>query len=102
MSDARLLAMALLAGVLLGMLFFGGLWWTLRAGLKARHAAFWIVLSSQVRTAIVVIGFYFIGRHDWHQLVAAIAGFFIARMSIALWQRHSRAAPLPFTRQGAE
>jgi F1F0 ATPase subunit 2 len=94
MSDLPMLAMALTAGAFLGVFFFAGLWWTLRIGLRANNAALFIVLSSQLRTAAVVIGFYFIGRGDWHMLVTAVFGFFLARMMIALWQNKSAAAPI--------
>jgi len=33
MSEALILAGSMLAGVLLGALFFGGLWWTIRSSL---------------------------------------------------------------------
>ena len=38
MSDILALALALLAGALLGAFFFGGLWWTVQKGVDVREA----------------------------------------------------------------
>ncbi len=38
MSDAAILIAAFLAGLALGAIFFGGLWWTVRRALKSGDA----------------------------------------------------------------
>jgi F1F0 ATPase subunit 2 len=70
---------ALLAGVLLGLFFFAGLWWTVRRLASSQHVALWFVGSMLLRTGIVVLGFYFILGDNWQNLVTALFGFVIAR-----------------------
>jgi len=46
----------MLFSVLLGAMFFGGLWWTIRRGLSSQHPALWFFSSLLLRTAIVLAG----------------------------------------------
>ncbi len=41
MNEILTLVLALVTGVLLGTLFFGGLWWTVRKGVSSKQPAFW-------------------------------------------------------------
>jgi len=79
MNNFMIPALALLAGLVLGAVFFGGLWWTVRKGASSKHPAFWFPGSMLVRTSIVLLGFYFVGRGDWRRWAACLAGFVIAR-----------------------
>jgi F1F0 ATPase subunit 2 len=74
------LTLALLAGVLLGSIFFGGLWWTIRQGISSRSPAVWFLCSLLLRTGISVSGFYFVSRGDWRKLLACLFGFLLARI----------------------
>lgn len=74
------LVLALSAGVLLGALFFGGLWWTLRKGLPSNRPALWFSGSLMLRYGIVLAGFHFVGGGQWQRLLACLAGFFMARL----------------------
>lgn len=80
MNGPSILALALLAGLLLGMIFFGGLWWTIRKGMASSVAALWFTGSLMLRTAIAVAGFYFVSHGEWQRLVACLLGFLLARM----------------------
>jgi F1F0 ATPase subunit 2 len=84
MTDALMLLIAWAAGIALGAMFFGGLWWTVQNGLFVRLPAFWFVASRLLRTAIALGGFYFIGRDDWQRLVICLLGFVMAR-SVVTW-----------------
>ena len=79
MNNFVILAFALVAGLVLGTIFFGGLWWTVRQGVSSKHPALWFLGSMTVRMSIVMLGFYFVGRGDWQRLVACLVGFIIAR-----------------------
>jgi F1F0 ATPase subunit 2 len=81
-SDIGLVIEALAAGMVLGGLFFGGLWWTVRRGLTAAHPALWFGLSALVRMAITVSGLYYIARLGWASLLACLCGFLIARVAV--------------------
>jgi F1F0 ATPase subunit 2 len=79
MNEALTLALAGLAGLSLGGIFFGGLWWTVRKGVASRRPALWFSASLLLRTGIVVAGFYFVGRNDWQPLLLCLLGFAMAR-----------------------
>lgn len=74
------LTLALLAGMALGVFFFAGLWWTVRKGLVAANPALWFLGSFLLRTGVVLAGFYAVGANDWRRLLAALAGFVLARL----------------------
>jgi F1F0 ATPase subunit 2 len=82
MNNLLFLALALMAGLLLGAIFFGGLWWTVRKGISSKSPALWFLGSILLRMSIVLGGFYFIGRGDWLRLVVCLLGFIIARIIV--------------------
>jgi F1F0 ATPase subunit 2 len=82
MNELLQLALVLLAGLLLGALFFGGLWWTVLKGVSAKQPALWFGTSLLLRTAIVLSGFYFFAGADWKRLLLCLFGFFVARFVV--------------------
>ena len=82
MSEITGILSAVLAGVLLGVLFFGGLWWTVRKTLSSPLAAFWFSGSFLVRTAIVLLGFYFVAQGDWRRITGCVAGLLGGRLFV--------------------
>jgi len=82
MSELVQNMMVLIAGMLLGALFFGGLWWTVQKGLSARQPALWFGASMLVRTAVVLAGFYFVAGPDGKRLLVCLLGFIIARFVV--------------------
>jgi F1F0 ATPase subunit 2 len=92
MNEALSQASALAAGVLFGVFFFGGLWWTVRQGISSKRVALWFLGSMLLRTCTVLLGFYFVSGGDWKRLLASLLGFFIARLVVT---RLTRAAQQP-------
>ena len=82
MNDFLFLSLALLAGILLGVIFIGGLWWTVRKGVFSKSPALWFLGSMLLRMSLVLTGFYFVGRGDWERLVTCLLGFIIARFIV--------------------
>jgi len=82
MNNILGLALALAAGLVLGALFFGGLWWTVRKGIFSKSPALWFLGSTLLRTGIVLAGFYFVGRGNWRRLVVCLLGFIVARFIV--------------------
>jgi len=82
MYNSLVLLLALFGGVLLGVLFFGGLWFTVRQGVVSKQPALWFFCSLLLRTAIAVLGFYFVMHGDWRRLLACLLGFLLARIGI--------------------
>jgi F1F0 ATPase subunit 2 len=92
MNEAFILALALLTGVVLGAIFFGGLWWTVRKCVSSDQPAFWVLGSALLRTGVVLAGFYFIAQGHWERLVACLCGFIIARMIVTRLTRVGQGA----------
>jgi len=82
MSNFLILAVVLIAGLLFGAVFFGGLWWTVGKGVSSKHPALLFLGSLLLRMSLVLLGFYFVGRGDWHRLMACLVGFVIARFIV--------------------
>jgi F1F0 ATPase subunit 2 len=82
MNDTLALAMAFLAGALLGMFFFGGLWWTVQKGIKSKTPALWFLGSLLLRTGLILAGFYLAAQGHWSRLVTCLVGFLIARVIV--------------------
>ncbi len=76
------LILALLCGVLLGAIFFGGLWWTIRKGVSSKQPAALFFFSLLLRTGITLAGFYFVARGDWRRVLACLVGFMLARILV--------------------
>jgi F1F0 ATPase subunit 2 len=82
MNETIILVAALAAGILLGAIFFGGLWWTVRKGVTAKNPALWFLGSVLLRMGIALAGFYLVARGDWKKLLLCLLGFLIARVVV--------------------
>ncbi|MDD5272870.1 MAG: ATP synthase subunit I [Methylovulum sp.] len=74
--------LALLVGGLLGMVFFGGLWWTVQKSLSSPHPALWLLGSLLIRTGITLAGFYAVSAGAWQRLLLCLLGFVLARQMV--------------------
>ena len=83
MSEFGVIAWALAVGMFLGILFFGGLWWTVHRGLTAANPAIWFGLSALLRMAIILAALYYIARSGWPSLLVCLCGLLIARVIVA-------------------
>jgi F1F0 ATPase subunit 2 len=90
MNEIIILGAALAAGVLLGAIFFGGLWWTVRKGVTAKSPALWFLGSSLLRMSIILAGFYFVARGDCKKLLLCLVGFLIARVVVLRLTRSNK------------
>ena len=82
MPETASFFLASLAGLALGIIFFGGLWWTVQKGLSSQQAALWFSGSLLLRTGIAVTGFYFVSHGEWPKLLACLLGFLLARFAV--------------------
>ena len=87
MSNTLNFIFAFVVGVLLGTIFFGGLWLTIQRGLVSQRSSLssplWFLGSLLLRMGIVLTGFYFVGRNDWERLLFCLLGFLTARFTIS-------------------
>jgi F1F0 ATPase subunit 2 len=82
MNETLALALALVAGGVLGTIFFGGLWWTVRKGVSAKRPAVWFLGSLLLRTGTVLAGFYYVSSGHWVRLLLCLLGFVIAHFIV--------------------
>jgi len=82
MNETLMLAGSLLAGVLLGAFFFGGLWWTIRSSPPSQWSGLFFSASLLVRMAVAIAGFYLVSHGEWRKLLACLAGFLLARIAV--------------------
>lgn len=95
MNETLSLVLALLTGVLLGAMFFGGLWWTVRKGVSSKRPALWFTGSLLLRISITMVGFYFISGGHWERLLLCLLGFVIARLIVKRLIRAPKKNSLP-------
>jgi F1F0 ATPase subunit 2 len=79
MDETLSLVLSLVAGILLGAIFFGGLWWTVRKVVSSKRSALWVFCSLLFRMGIVLAGFFFIAHGHWERLLISLLGFVVAR-----------------------
>lgn len=99
MHEPLTLIMCWIAGVLLGAMFFGGLWWTVLKAVSSKRPALWFFVSLWLRTGIALAGFYMISGGHWERLLGCLLGFFIARVVVT---RMMRSSGQPRTRAAQE
>jgi F1F0 ATPase subunit 2 len=79
MNDMLSLMLATGAGGLLGLFFFGGLWWTVRRAFDSSSPALWVGASLLIRMLSVGVGFAVVSAGDWRRLLSCLLGFWTAR-----------------------
>ena len=80
--SALALLLGLLAGVALGLVYFGGLWWTVRRVPSWRRPERALLASFVVRALLVLPAFVVLALQGPGPLVAALAGFLVARVAL--------------------
>lgn len=94
MPELLPLALAWSAGVGLGAMFFGGLWWTVRRGVLSEYPALWFLASVVLRTGLVLVGFYVVSGGQWPRLLLCLLGFVLARAG-TIWLTRYTTENLP-------
>jgi len=75
----------LLAGFALGIIFYGGLWLTIRALPKSRHAVALALASFWGRTGLVIGGLLLAMDSTWQKALICLLGFALARIALSRW-----------------
>jgi len=81
-----------MAGMALGVVFFVGLWGTVRLSVSSPYPGLLIFISLFLRVGIALVGFYLVAGGRWYPLLACLLGFVVARVMIirfiAPWLDH--------------
>ena len=89
MNELLIGLLAWLAGLLLGGIFFGGLWWTVRKSVSSQRPALWLLPSLLLRMSITLAGFYFVSDGHWQRWLLCLLGFIMARLIVTRLTRTS-------------
>jgi F1F0 ATPase subunit 2 len=76
------LVLALVTGFGCGLIFFGGLWWTVRKATGFSAPALLFGVSFLVRMTMALAGFYWASFAHWAGVLICLAGFLAARAFI--------------------
>jgi len=90
MNETLTLVLVWMAGMALGAMFFGGLWWTVRKGVSSQRPVLWFFGSLLLRMGIALAGFYLVGRGHWELLLLCLLGFIMARFVVTWLVRPSK------------
>ena len=89
MNELLIGVLAWLAGLLLGAIFFGGLWLTVRKSVSSQRPALWLLPSLLLRMSITLAGFYFVSDGHWQRWLLCLLGFIMARLIVTRLTRTS-------------
>ena len=81
MNDSMLTyGLMIAAGMLLGAVFFGGLWVTVQQMQRTQRPGLLFVTSIVIRTATVLAGFWYFAAGDARSMAACLLGFLAIRL----------------------
>jgi len=72
-----------IGGIVIGILFFGGLWFTVKKAVPSKIPALWFFGSFILRVTITLLGFYFIAANNLQHLLICTFGFVVARVVVS-------------------
>jgi F1F0 ATPase subunit 2 len=83
MTEVVTLTGSLATGLIIGVVYFGGLWLTMRAVSASKRPRLLTAVSFIGRLAVAGLGFYLLSAGGWQRPVVAIAGFILMRLLLA-------------------
>jgi F1F0 ATPase subunit 2 len=82
MNESPALVLSWVAGGVLGVIFFGGLWWTVERLASSPRPGLWMLGSLLLRMSVTLAGFYLASGGRWGRMLACLAGFIMARLVV--------------------
>jgi F1F0 ATPase subunit 2 len=82
MNNVLYMLLSCAAGLGLGLIFFWGLWFTIKKMVSAKKPALLFLGSLIVRVSITLVGFYYVALGNWQRLLICLLGFIVARFII--------------------
>jgi F1F0 ATPase subunit 2 len=90
------LGFASISGMVLGLFYFGGLWFTVKRLPFATRPAILTLCSYLARLGVTLPGFYLLMDGSWQRLLAVMFGFMVMRIVLVrLWKPVGIELPLP-------
>jgi F1F0 ATPase subunit 2 len=69
-------------GAVLGAVYFGGLWWTVRHADSFQQPVLSMLASVMLRMGAALGGFYLVAGGSWKRLLLCLLGFVAARVAV--------------------
>jgi F1F0 ATPase subunit 2 len=82
-SLALHISIAFVAGLLLGLFYFGTLWLTVQRLSKVKRPALLTLGGFFVRTGLTLMGFFIVMAGHWERAAACMVGFLVMRKFMA-------------------
>lgn len=79
MTKAGYVIIAFIAGSLMGVFFFAGLWWTIMRGRRAPRPQVFFWRSLSIRTGAVLLALYYTTSMELGGVVAYLSGLVLVR-----------------------
>ena len=89
----------MIGGMILGLIFFGGLWFTIQKGLGSKLPALWFGISLFVRIGITLGGFYLLTRGNLLNFAFCLPGFIAVKILFVNITKHSAQSAQPITQE---
>ena len=90
MNEIVYMILAFIVGLFLGIIFFGGLWFTVKKLVTSKIPALLFLGSFILRVGITLTGFYYISSGSWQRLLICVAGFITARYSVIYFTKSNK------------
>jgi len=87
MNEILNIIITLIVGLILGTIFYAGLWFTVKKALVSKTPAIWFIGSFIIRVTITLIGFYYVGNGNFKNLIVCLLGFIIARIVVTYYTK---------------
>ena len=100
MNEILYMIVALISGLALGVIFFGGLWFTVRKTVASTKPALWVFGSFLFRMSITLIGFYYISQGNFQRLIICLIGFVAARFIVTYFIKSIEKKQAQFKKEG--
>ncbi len=82
MNEMLYMLLVLIGGIILGTIFFGGLWLTVKRAMSSKIPGLLFMSSFFFRTGIALIGFYTLASGSWKRMLTCVLGFIVGRLLI--------------------
>ncbi len=81
---------AFITGLLVGIIFFGGLYWTVQKINEVSNPSILIALSFVLRMAVLLFGLYYVSKSGYKDVLFALAGIMLMRYILIFTIRKPR------------
>lgn len=72
-------SLAFIIGVVAGLFYYAGLWWTVRRATRSRYAGLLLGASFLFRVTLLMLVFVLVMQDEWHRLAFCLLGFIVSR-----------------------